>query len=403
MKQILKIIAGGLFTVLCLTATPVMAIEAGTELHDTTVEEAKPTSEPQKITPTFDATTDDDEQSLRLRVGKNLLLAGNNFSSNAAVPSGLMLLAGNSLNLQTNSEYGFIFGNMIDFSGTTEKDLYVAGNVVTLEPSAKIGRDSFIAAATVYVRTDLKGSLAVTADRVVFKDVTIDGNVDLSVGHVEFAGDVKIAGRLTYNDDADIAGLNKVEAAERETYHVEEASPSSLLLIRIYSKMMSMVALFLIMALICVFYKSLHTKIAEQSTTSRFGTNLAIGLGVLIAIPVIALVALFTLVAAPLGIIALLFYAIMVYLSQGFASIWLGHMILEKLCKLHTNIYLEALVGVVILGLLSLIPYIGVATGFIAMLLGLGLIVVHVKPQANSAQNSSRKISSKSTNRTKRS
>ena len=164
-----------------------------------------------------------------------------------------------------------------------------------------------------------------------------------------------------------------------------------------------MVALFLIMALICVFYKSLHTKIAEQSTTSRFGTNLAIGLGVLIAIPVIALVALFTLVAAPLGIIALLFYAIMVYLSQGFASIWLGHMILEKLCKLHTNIYLEALVGVVILGLLSLIPYIGVATGFIAMLLGLGLIVVHVKPQANSAQNSSRKISSKSTNRTKRS
>ena len=108
MKQILKIIAGGLFTVLCLTATPVMAIEVGTELHDTTVEEAKPTSEPQKITPTFDATTDDDEQSLRLRVGKNLLLAGNNFSSNAAVPSGLMLLAGNSLNLQTNSGHGLL-------------------------------------------------------------------------------------------------------------------------------------------------------------------------------------------------------------------------------------------------------------------------------------------------------
>lgn len=397
MKQILNIIAGGLIAVSCLGATPAFATEDKTiEPRESATHEAVTTSEVTKIEPTFIVEDDEDDQSLRLWVGRNLLLAGNNFVSEADVTNGLMLMAGNSLSLRTNSEYGFVFGNTIDFSGATEKDLYMAGNIVTIESDAKIGRDVFVASDTLHVRTDLSGSLAATVARITLKDVTIAGNLDLSANRIEFEGDVIVKGRLTYNDDADVTGLSNVTAGESETYHLAEATPQSILLSRIYSKVMSMAGLFLIMALICAVYKSLHTKIEQQATASRFGTNLAIGLGVLIAIPVLALLAFFTIVAAPLGVIALLFYAILIYLSQGFAGAWVGHIIIEKLCKIQANVYLEVLVGIIVLGLLSLVPFVGVATGFIGMLLGIGLIIAHVRPQTSEPARSGRKVAAKS-------
>ena len=103
------------------------------------------------------------------------------------------------------------------------------------------------------------------------------------------------------------------------------------------------------------------------------------GLGVLIAVPVVAIFTFLTVVAAPLGIIGLVLYAVAIYASQGFTGAWLGHLLLEKLCKFKGNIFIEALLGIVILAAVSFIPYIGILTGFMSMLLGLGMIVAFVR------------------------
>lgn len=329
----------------------------------------------QAVESSFDLQTNEEQNSMNLRFGKNLLLAGNKVSGQAEAEEGLLITAGNILDLDTDSEYGFVFGNSINFSGTTKRDLYAAGNFVTLDDDAQIGRDVYAAASTVEVLTDLPGDLNVTAAEVTLKDVKIAGNVNLDVDEVTFSGTVEIAGRLTYNDTATVNGIANVKASETEVYEVVKIDQGTIFAAKVYSKVLSMVALFLAMVLICVSARGLHTKIARETTANRFGTNLAVGVGILIGVPMVALISFFTIVAAPLGIVALVLYGVMIYLAQGFSGLWLGHLILEKLMKAKSNVYAESALGIFILGVLSLVPYVGVITGFLGMLLGMGLIV----------------------------
>lgn len=334
--------------------------------------------------PTFVTELDESEQSVGLWVGKNFLLAGNNLTTSTDAKNGLLLVAGNNLQLKNQSEYGFIFGNIIKFSGQTERDLYVAGNSITLTSDAQIGRDVFVAGSELRVEGDLVGDLSVTADRVVIaKNVIIDGNVNIAAEAIEFGDNVQIGGKLVYNDDAKVSGVDGTAYSDLEVYHVEKVSAEARFAAVLYSKFLSIAGLFLAMALILAVYSKLHDKVEAEFTAGHFGTNLAVGLGALVIVPVVAIFALLTMVAAPIAIVVFLIYGIAVYLAQGFAGLWLGHFVIEELFKLKGNPFVEALVGIIILGLLALVPFVGVITGFVALALGLGLIIDCVRPHKN--------------------
>lgn len=335
-----------------------------------------------EVAPTFVTELDDAEQSVGLWAGKSLLLAGNNLTTTTDVKNGLLFVAGNNLRLDGISEYGFVFGNIVKFTGQTERDLYLAGNVITLAHDAKIGRDVFAASGELRVETDLAGDLSVTADRVIINsDVTISGNVNIIADIIEFGNGVNIGGKLVYNDNARVSGADSVVYKEIEVYHVQEVSAEARLVAAFYAKFLSIAGLFLIMALILALYSGLHDKIETEANAARLGVNLALGLGTLVVVPVVAIFAFLTMVAAPLGIIALLIYLICLYLAQGFTGLWLGHLVVEKLFKLKGNAFVEALIGIVILGLLALVPFVGIVTGFVSMIIGLGLIVNCIKPR----------------------
>lgn len=331
--------------------------------------------------PTFVGAWDEENNLAELWMGKNLFLVGNDVATDTSTSNGLMFVAGNTLNLRTSAEYGFVAGNVINFSGATLRDLYIAGNMVTLEPNALIGRDVFAGAASLTVKSDLSGNLAASADRIVLKDVQIAGNVDLTASEIRFEGSVTVAGTLTYNDNAVVSGLNSntTKVKQVETYHVEEVSESALIATKVYGKFLSIAGLFLAMLLICALCSKLHGKVEQSADASNFGKNLAIGLGVLIGTPVLVVMALCTVVAAPLALIVLALYLVMIYLSQGFAGLWLGHLLIEKVFKAKSNVYLEVLLGVAVLGILALVPYVGVITGLLGLLFGLGFIVTSAK------------------------
>lgn len=412
MKKIGLLVASILLGGLCLGICPVQAISAdcdsrsencdqlaeqtnGSEVQEKIIEPREVVTSNEedshpKINPTFELATSDDDQTAKIKMGHNIFLFGNNLNVDTENKTGITFVAGNELSLSNKTEYGFVAGNAIKFSGETSRDLYLAGNSITLSKDAKIGRDVFVAANSLTVDTDIAGDLAVTADTVILKNVKISGNLNLDVEHIEFVGAVEIVGALTYNDTAKVTGLDLAKYGSIEAYHVDEIHPAALIVAKIYSKVMSIIGLFLVMALICTVYKQLHEKIDAESDVSRFGMNLAVGLCTLVFIPVIAILAFFTYVAAPLGIVALLLYGLVVYLSQGFAGLWLGHLIVEKCFKSKSNIYLEAILGITLLGFLSLIPYIGVATGFIGLVLGLGLIVACIKPNSKTKEGAKR-------------
>lgn len=334
------------------------------------------------VGPTF-VLENETSDSIAFWIGKNLLFAGNNLVTNVDASTGLMLAAGNTVTVDSDSEYGFIFGNVIHYNGSTKRDLYIAGNMITLEPESQIGRDVFVAGAQLNVETPIDGDIAVTAGTVVFHDTQVVGNVNLNVDEIRFEGDVEIGGKLTYNDNANIIGRENVTYGELEAYHIEQPSTAMIVTAKIYNKLFSIVALFLAMALILALYPRLHQKVASEETSSAVGKDLAIGLGVLLGVPAFIIFTFMTVIAAPLGFVVLALYLVMIYLSQGFAGIWLGHFILEKLCKFKSNVFLEAFIGVLTLGIVSLIPYLGIISGLLGLLLGLGLILKLIRPRAN--------------------
>lgn len=332
-----------------------------------------------EVPPTFAGETINDD-TVKFRFGHNLVVAGNNLNNADEVNAGFMIMAGNNLALGTDSEYGFVLGNTINFSGRTVRDLYLAGNTITLDKAAEIGRDVYAAGNIISVYTNITGDVSATAETVVLRDVKIDGNLNLEVGNLRVEGEVEVAGTVNYNDDATVSGLNQLTAGKIETYHIEEIDPSVTLVAQIYAKLFSAAALFLVMVVIAACYRKFHEKIADESEPSHLGMNLAIGLVTLIIVPVIALFALISLIGAPLGIIAIVLYVLGIYLAQGFAGVWLGHMLLEKAFKAKGNVYVEALLGIAIIAILSFIPWLGSLIYFLSLVLGLGLIVACIKP-----------------------
>lgn len=308
-----------------------------------------------------------------LRMGQNLLLAGNDVKSSASM-SGLLFAAGNRVGLTTDSDYGFVAGNIVNISAWTNKDLFAAGNVVTLEKEASIGRDAYVTGSTVIMKADLDGDLSVMADTVELHDVQIEGNLNIEASKILIKGSTVVEGVTNYNSNAIVENLDKLDCNNIEVYQQEQNVAENM--VTIWSgKFLSMLMLFLCTIIILAIFRRLYPRLLAASDMTQFGNNVGLGVAVLIAMPLLGLIALCTILLAPLGISILALWMIAIYLAQGFAGVWLGHLLVTHVLKSKGGFVVDALVGILILGVLSLVPFIGVATGFLGLVLGLGLIV----------------------------
>lgn len=331
------------------------------------------------IEPTFVVEGDEDSTEAGIWFGKNYMLFGDTLKTKANV-KGLMLAAGSNLDLRNNAEYGFFAGETLHIRGQIEKDVFTAGNHITIESDAKLGRDVFVAGNDLTVKADLNGDLSFTGNTLTLNNIDIAGNLNITAENVEITGEVNVAGSVVLNDDAKVSGMDNLKhAGNLEFFHLDDADSASMIAASWYSKVASMIGLFVVMALIFLLAPKTHDRIGASATGAKFALNLVIGLGVLVITPIAAIMLLMTVVATPLSIVALVIWGLMIYLSQGFAGAWLGHIIIEKLFKSNGNAYVEAALGIVILGVLSMVPGVGGITGLLGLLLGMGLIVTSIR------------------------
>ena len=112
---------------------------------------------------------------------------------------------------------------------------------------------------------------------------------------------------------------------------------------------------------------------AERAVRERLGVTVAWGVAIAIGVPLLAVLALVTLVGIPFGI-ALLLAAIPVLVVAYTTSAWvLGRRVLRHR---STSPWAALLVGWGILRLLALIPVVGALVGLAATVVGLGALAV---------------------------
>ncbi len=314
------------------------------------------------------------EVNSRRRISHSYFLAGNQVLSNDEV-AGFAAFAGNSVQFTGSSEYAAIAGNSIVISGEIDKDLFVAANAVEITEEANVGRDIFGFGNTVLIKANLHGSVFISGNRLVLENVTIDGDLNVGFDEIVIKGRSSVAGTFKYNDSAVISGLDELATGATETYsgsknrNITFAATITDKIIFLLARLLATI----ILVSICIKFSK---RLLSEFEAVNAWKDLALGLGLIIVIPLAAVFVMVTIIGLPLGIIGLAFYALFAYLSTSVTGGVIGEVLAKKVFKKEKlHILLKFTVGIVLIELLGMIPYAGSLITAIAVCFGFGYLI----------------------------
>ena len=303
-------------------------------------------------------------------------VAGNNIKSTSII-DGISFIAGQKIDMKGSSTYAFYAGSTVDISGKIEKDLFAAGNIVTIEENAVISRDAYLAGSLVKVSTNIGRDLRAGGETVDIRGITINGNASIYSEKVLMDENTKIVGKLSINEETEVEDLDKASIAEIEKVKDEEIdeivvskkSFSNYLLEIIVSVISTLISLLVLFYLIPSSKKKIDDVKIEPGKMLK---DAGVGLIVLIVVPILAIIAMITVVLIPVSIISLLLYGVCIYLSMLLSSYIVGLRISRKVFK-KENLYITILSGALVLKLICYIPLIGGLVRLITLLYGVGI------------------------------
>ena len=145
----------------------------------------------------------------------------------------------------------------------------------------------------------------------------------------------------------------------------------------IISAVTSFLSLLLVAFILLGTNKKLFKQISkEEKSVNCFLKNSLIGLGLLLLIPLLAIIALFTVIGIPISIIALLLYGIFIYISLIPTAYYLGGWILKDKIS---NEYAMLGISLFVIFVIKYIPIIGGLANFIFLIFGFAILLKQMK------------------------
>lgn len=328
------------------------------------------------------------------------------------VIDGTLYAAGKDLKVE-----GTVLGDLIcaganvDISGTVEGDVLCAGQYVTV--SGHVMGDVRLAGQTTTVSGVVDGSATlvaqladVTSTASIARDVTItgqDSTIEGAIGrdleaivgnnftlNSPIGRDLDVtSSSVTLNDKTTVAGaFMYVSAANAnvaegvkiggKTEHKIPAKTDDEPLMGPMTFMKAAVfamAGFLLIGLAFALVAPRALKAASRSLQSSPVGTVAFGLGALVGLPFAAALSFVTFIGVPLAMIIFFAWAISMLLGIAITAHWLGAMVSRRL-KWGEGLHdvLSLLIGVVIILLLALIPYVGGFVIFASIVWGEGAL-----------------------------
>ena len=288
---------------------------------------------------------------------------------------GISLIAGNTLDITGSAEYGAYAGNVLTINSNVEKDLFAAGSTINIGSNAILGRDVYLAANTIKINADITRDLRATGTTIDISGITIYGDAYIEASEIIMDSKTVITGKLSYAKDTTIEGLENATIGSTEVKEAREFGEIEINFgTTLYSQLISAIAG--VIVLIVLFYMIPNAKKKLDDTELTAGSILGTigkGVGVLIIIPFIGIIALITGILTPLGFIVLALYAIGLYLASILSGYVIGRTIMTKAFK-NDNQYLSILLGVFLIRLLGLVPIVSGIVTVICFLYGMGLL-----------------------------
>lgn len=285
--------------------------------------------------------------------------------------NGVNFIAGQELDIAGTNDYTVLAGESVTYTGTTIKDGAIVGNQVTIS-EATFNRDVVIAGTKVDITDSIARNAIIASNQVTLTNVTFTGDLKLSANVITIGENVVIDGTVSYNSSASVTGLTNLKATDIKTYNDSKTTEFKDTLLNTAINTLEMLLVGLV---ICYIAPKLLTSLKATKTGSKIGY----GLLSLVLIPMIGLILLTTTIGIELATIIFLLYALMIILSYIIASYIFGQLLMSKVFKAKSNLYLDMVIGIVSFKLLTLIPYLGSFVSLAALLYGLGTLSCLVK------------------------
>jgi len=333
---------------------------------------------------------------------------------NGAV-SGDIIGAGNAVDIRGQVGGSIrVVGSDIKIGGSTHGDLVAFGAMISVSPDGAVGRDLLLFGGSLHVSGPVARNIKAAAERIII-DSSVGGFVDVEAKELKLERSVDIAGNLIYKSEKEAEISSGARITGEITHNVPEKKESrgfccqpatttsswentcpistgalvggllsafiSFLIIFIIVCILIKYAMILMTGIIFILLAGKHIPGALQALKDKPWQCLGWGAFTFFLVPVGVAILCFLIVGIPLGLAALALYLMAVYLSTILVALFLGIWMLRKPAESASTGHL---IGALALGLLvvfviDLLPFVGLLTVFGGILLGLGMMVIYVK------------------------
>lgn len=296
------------------------------------------------------------------------------------------LLAGGSISVRAPVDDDVrAAGGDISIEERIGGELYAAGGNIALTKSAHIAQSAILTGGLITIDGKIAGPLNVNAQHIVLNG-EVGGNARMVAEEIELGPTARIDGSLNYfshalkkSESAIVRGglsrdENLIEGRPRETsrhwmWHKQYLAPRWFGTVFGYLGLLAAATVFLV-----VFPK--FSNAAPDQIRAAPWRSLLIGFGVLIGVPMLAVLLFITLLGIPLGIAVVALYPLLLLLGYLIGAIFVAQrtrLILRKdsLPTFGSTLGLVAL-ALLILLLISSLPVVGPLIAFITTIAGIG-------------------------------
>ncbi|HUR85265.1 MAG TPA: polymer-forming cytoskeletal protein [Solirubrobacteraceae bacterium] len=225
--------------------------------------------------------------------------------------------------------------------------------------------DIFVADGDVTVRGTVDGNIFVGDGDVTIRG-TVTGDVFTAAGTATLGRRAHVEGDLNYGDkEPQVASGAQVDG-DIEKFKPEDLGGGAIALqIGVWVAFTVSLLLFGIILLL------LFPRAADAVARSGKGKSLLVGLVAIIVIPIIAVVSLVTIIGIPLGLVLLLLLAPLWAIGYSAGAFMVGRLVSKKGARI-----LAFVIGLLILRVIALIPFLGGLVSFLAALMGIGALLI---------------------------
>jgi cytoskeletal protein CcmA (bactofilin family) len=317
----------------------------------------------------------------------DLVAAGGELRIAAPVAGDLIAVGGTLRISATAAQDLYAAGGQVELEGQVARNARVAGGSVSLAPQARIAGNASFAGGRIEVLGAVGGYLQAAGGRVLI-DGRVAGDVDVAAGELALGPQARIAGKLRYRggaplrQDPDAQVQGGIERLEMPVRHVAQRLPAPAAF-GIWT-----LGLMVLAAVLVTAFPGISMRVTEAVRT-RLGWSLLAGFLALVAIPAAVVVLLATVIGIPLALLALLDYFALLLVGYVAAGAALGDAVLKRWLAgraAHRGWRaLFAALGVLAIGLVALVPWLGALVAFLALIAGMGAMVLMLKPRAGAA------------------